>query len=157
MNKKKMLFSSLLMVSVMLSVIFGHVKEVHAGPMAGFDYQNTSHYEARYTRALQVMLLNYDEYTQNKIAFNGGADGSFGPATEKAVKHFQTATGLTSDGSCGPATWQKFYTKLQSLGVSGSWVNFTGLYPYESYSMRHSTGSTMTWNSYYYGYWHYVE
>lgn len=34
-----------------------------------------------------------------------GADGSFGPVTDKAVRRYQQKHGLTVDGSCGPATW----------------------------------------------------
>lgn len=33
------------------------------------------------------------------------ADGFFGPATESAVKDFQTASGLASDGIIGQDTW----------------------------------------------------
>jgi hypothetical protein len=34
----------------------------------------------------------------------GKADGAYGPATEQAVKNFQTAKGLTVDGIVGPKT-----------------------------------------------------
>lgn len=36
-----------------------------------------------------------------------GADGEFGPATEDAVKRFQTAYGLDADGIIGKETWNK--------------------------------------------------
>lgn len=36
-----------------------------------------------------------------------GADGSFGGATERALKAFQAANDLEADGSCGPLTWAK--------------------------------------------------
>lgn len=35
-----------------------------------------------------------------------GADGDFGSTTETRVREFQTASGLTSDGIIGPATWR---------------------------------------------------
>ena len=41
-----------------------------------------------------------------------GSDGSFGGATEKALKAYQEANGLEPDGSCGRKTWSKL------LGVS---------------------------------------
>jgi hypothetical protein len=49
-------------------------------------------------RTLQV-LLNANGATLT-------ADGSFGPASEKAVKAFQTEKKLIVDGICGPATWK---------------------------------------------------
>lgn len=36
-----------------------------------------------------------------------GVDGSFGGATERAVKEFQKKSGLEVDGSCGRRTWSK--------------------------------------------------
>ncbi len=33
------------------------------------------------------------------------ADGSYGPATTRAVRWFQGRYGLTVDGRCGPQTW----------------------------------------------------
>ena len=38
-----------------------------------------------------------------------GADGSFGPGTEKAVKEWQTANGLKADGLVGDGTWSKLF------------------------------------------------
>ena len=34
-----------------------------------------------------------------------GADGSFGGDTDKAVRAYQGAKGLSVDGACGPKTW----------------------------------------------------
>ena len=49
---------------------------------------------------------------QNVLIFLGfscgtsGADGSFGPATLKAVKAYQKAVGITQDGICGKDCWK---------------------------------------------------
>ena len=62
-------------------------------------------------KALQILLVGYGYKMQN----NGktyGADGSFGTATDNAVRAFQKANGLTVDGICGPKSWNKL------LGVS---------------------------------------
>lgn len=49
---------------------------------------------------LQGLLILYG-YSCGK----SGIDGSFGADTDKALRKFQTASGLTADGSCGALTW----------------------------------------------------
>ncbi|MBE6948179.1 MAG: hypothetical protein E7454_08055 [Ruminococcaceae bacterium] len=53
-------------------------------------------------KAMQLLLLGYG-FTMESY----GADGSFGGATERALKAYQAATGLVADGICGPKTWAK--------------------------------------------------
>lgn len=44
----------------------------------------------------------------NALGYSAGyTDGEFGSKTEKAVKAFQQAYGLTADGEVGPNTWAK--------------------------------------------------
>ena len=52
-------------------------------------------------KALQIMLIGHDYGCGSS-----SADGSFGPATDKALRRYQQAHSLTVDGSCGPATWR---------------------------------------------------
>lgn len=42
-------------------------------------------------------------------ALGVGADGVFGPGTERALKSWQAANGLTADGIAGPATFAKLF------------------------------------------------
>jgi len=53
-----------------------------------------------YVTLLQTQLINRG-YDLGKW----GADGSYGAATEAAVRAFQRDAGLTEDGICGPKTW----------------------------------------------------
>lgn len=58
-------------------------------------------------KALQILLIG-----RGYSCGSYGADGSFGTATDNAVRAFQKAKGLSVDGICGPNTWKKL------LGVS---------------------------------------
>lgn len=53
-------------------------------------------------------------------------DGEFGPATEAAVKRFQTAYGLTSDGVADSDTFAQIY-ELQSADCSPTHFEFSEL------------------------------
>jgi hypothetical protein len=55
-------------------------------------------------RAVQKLL-------KDKFGYNINVDGIFGPATNTAVKSFQSANGLAMDGIVGPKTWQKLISK----------------------------------------------
>ena len=53
-------------------------------------------------RAMQHLLMGNGHDMEGY-----GADASFGGATERALKAYQTSKGLEADGSCGPLTWAK--------------------------------------------------
>jgi putative chitinase len=48
-----------------------------------------------------------DDVKKLQAKLGTAADGAFGPGTEKLVKEWQTANGLTADGIVGDATWAK--------------------------------------------------
>lgn len=51
-------------------------------------------------KAMQILLTGLGHNA-------GGADGTFGANTQRALKEYQGARGLEPDGMCGPATWGK--------------------------------------------------
>lgn len=76
---------------------------------------------------------NYDEdgnYTggiQGQLQalgyYGGSIDGLWGPLTEGAVKNYQSARGLSSDGIVGNNTWDAFYDDKFYSHTSGDyWV-----------------------------------
>lgn len=60
-----------------------------------------------YVRAAQTELLKHGELTGP-----AQVDGTFGPATDAATRHFQSRTGLGVDGVVGPLTWQKLISTI---------------------------------------------
>ncbi len=55
-------------------------------------------------RQLQIRVAGWMSYNEAL-----GLDGDFGPATEAAVRRFQSGYGLGSDGVAGPQTFGKIY------------------------------------------------
>ena len=53
-------------------------------------------------KAMQTLLIGY-----GYSCGSSGADGDFGPNTDKALRAFQKSNGLVVDGCCGPKTWAK--------------------------------------------------
>ncbi len=53
-------------------------------------------------KAMQILLMGYGYDMEGY-----GADASFGGATERALKAYQSVNGLEPDGSCGRKTWEK--------------------------------------------------
>ena len=57
-------------------------------------------------KAMQILLMGYGfKMTNNGKTY--GADGSFGAATDNAVRSYQKANGLSVDGIVGRQTWSK--------------------------------------------------
>lgn len=56
--------------------------------------------EGKQVKALQILLIGYGYKCGTT-----GADGDFGLNTQKAVKKYQQAKGLTADGIVGEKTW----------------------------------------------------
>lgn len=58
-------------------------------------------------RGKKGTAVKYLQWFLNNKGYKLSIDGSFGPATEKAVKQFQHDKALVEDGIVGAKTWQK--------------------------------------------------
>lgn len=79
-------------------------------PTPGGDDMKFNELKVLYYRKGNVFKGDAVEVVQSVV--NCDIDGSFGPATEAAVKSFQKANGLKVDGSVGPKTWECIFSKL---------------------------------------------
>ncbi|MEC2071323.1 C40 family peptidase [Alkalihalophilus marmarensis] len=61
-------------------------------------------------------VTNLQQQLRNHGHFSSAVDGVFGPLTERAVRSFQSARGLSVDGIAGPQT----FSALGQAAVSGS-------------------------------------
>jgi peptidoglycan hydrolase-like protein with peptidoglycan-binding domain len=71
---------------------------VEAGPMV-FEYPGTP--VGLGSKGASAMLV--------QAVIGAKADGDFGPKSVASLKAWQTANGLTADGSVGPVTWKKMF------------------------------------------------
>ncbi len=74
----------------------------------GDGYLNGSNPQYRAAvKAMQIMLAYHGHADAKTVDGACAADGAFGSGTTAACKSFQSAKGLTSDGICGPNTWDE--------------------------------------------------
>lgn len=82
---------------------FGRLK-CWGGAQNGIQYSRLLKNSGKpYTKGDDVLAVQ--RALENKGYDTGGADGYYGPKTQKAVVAFQQAAGLAADGIVGPKTW----------------------------------------------------
>ena len=99
--------------------------------MATYNTISRSNYDYDSTKKLQEMLNATGQY-------NLATDGIFGQQTEAAVRKYQTANGLDSDGIVGSKTWNA----LQGGGSSGGSSSAPSVDPMAGY--KHTESDTVT-------------
>lgn len=63
-------------------------------------------------RAVQRFFTCLSSYARSEILNSGGIDGVYGATSQRLVKEFQSAQGITASGTVNSTTWDKicFYT-----------------------------------------------
>lgn len=61
--------------------------------------------------------VNHLQYLLQRTGSKIAGDGEFGPATESALRNFQTWAKITSDGVCGNQTWSTVHRHVDGLTV----------------------------------------
>ena len=69
--------------------------------------------------------VSWVQYALNKLGYNLTVDGDFGSGTEKAVKQFQTSSGLSVDGIVGKDTINKIVERLKPVTTTKTPVKTT--------------------------------
>ncbi len=100
------------LAAVLIAVMLSNAGTAQAFTAAFFPTQNVGNKGSDVT-AIQYLL----QQTGRNVA----ADGDFGPATDAAVKSFQSSTGLGADGIVGPLTWGALTPTLRQ-GSTGAAV-----------------------------------
>ena len=96
-------------------------------------------------RELQFYLYLMSAYESSIPAVS--IDGSFGAATETAVRAYQRFAGLTVDGVVGRATWDSLYGKASGLRQSGPVVTLERLpYPGKPLTVGSSGSAVLYYN-----------
>jgi len=101
--------------------------------------QKTTSYSPEATKAIQYLLKN--KYGISSVT----VDGVFGSGTETAVKSFQSANSISSDGVVGPTTWQYMIgagnAPSQTTEIK---ANIPAIYQYNYTSVSYKCGATAT-------------
>lgn len=99
-------------------------------------------------RLIQNILLGHSFSTYTQIISHNGADGSFGPGTEDAVRTFQGDHGLSPvDGKVGYNTWRALGSEIVYKNTSSGtrYYKVKNNYATGSYKVLVRRLSSATW------------
>lgn len=113
MAKKTMALAlAVMMVMTIMVVPASAASATWVGRFKKFAKTSIDSYQTGYTKAVQSILLKYNDATEDLVANSGGVDGLFGSNTKLAVEEFQDDTGIvdsddTNYGKVNDTTWGK--------------------------------------------------